>query len=74
MSNQKIQMVEFVCDGCGRRVVVDEGELADGYHGQTVEAGSWGSGGSVIWFAHTAACIRKAVLNVIERAREEGRL
>ena len=65
MSKTTEQAEVYICDGCGKRFVILDGDMPDGFHGTAYEMGSFGERPDVTWFACKAAHIRKAVENAI---------
>lgn len=63
---REVQLLEYVCDGCGRSRFGDpEDDLPLGFHGDVFWVhGAGAAGGS--WFACTERCIRKAVKRALE--------
>lgn len=63
-----VTLTEYTCDGCGRTVLANEEVDGPpyGYHGSVTEITGLGGNGAD-WYAHQAACIRKAVTNALAR-------
>lgn len=67
MSKTTKEVDVFTCDGCGKEVVVDSGDLADGIHGTAFETGSFGGTLTVHWFACRFSHVAKAVINALDK-------
>lgn len=65
---ESIEAKRFICDGCGKTIVVAGDEDPLGFHGgQVFEHHKLGGQGCNDWFACSERCIRKAVINAIYR-------
>jgi len=74
MAKTTEQFDVYTCDGCGRKSLVPEGEMADGIHGTVSETGSWGGSAPKFWFACRLAHVAIAVKNTLRQGtREEVR-
>lgn len=64
MSSEEIKAVRFICLGCGKRIIVEQGEKPEGFHGlmewltpKTEQRGQV--------YACRRACVQKAVLTAV---------
>lgn len=69
MAKEEVKAVVYTCDGCGKRTMVEEGDLPFGFHGKAFEIGDWGGGPNALWYACRDAHIKAAVKAALERAR-----
>lgn len=69
MATVKVEMTLTTCDGCGKEFIqeADPIEPILGYYGDVMH--HYGSGGhGADWFACRESCIKKAVVNALDRA------
>lgn len=71
MAKEEIKAVVYTCDGCGKRTMVEEGDLPPGFHGKAFEISDTGGSANVIWFACRKVHITPAVAAAIKRSYEE---
>jgi hypothetical protein len=69
MATKKVEVLVVTCDGCGKQFIqdVDDPETALGYYGDVMAHYESGGHGAE-WFACQERCIRKAIVNSLERA------